>query len=77
MRIITLMLACMREISIMIQMYNLRARRIRNLRFPLALTGKKKIFFIFSSARRIPAHKYTHMRVYEMVKQVVVENFLN
>lgn len=41
MRIITLMVACMREISIMIRMYNLRARRIRNLRFPLALTGKR------------------------------------
>lgn len=40
MRITTLMLACMREISIMIRIYNLLARRTRNLRFPLALTGK-------------------------------------
>jgi hypothetical protein len=60
MRITTLMLACMREISIMIRIYNLLARRTRNLRFPLALTGKIM-------------HIYTHMHVcLNDDKQVVV-----
>jgi hypothetical protein len=63
MRIITLMLACMREISIMIRMYNLRARRIRNLRFPLALTGKENIFFsLFYFERQTYPHTHMHMK---------------